>query len=621
MTLPIPAATLGALLDRRDSSIVQTALAGLLQLHGGWGGVIFHVESSLVLPSGDADPPAEEGWELQPESLVVNEILQENFPGAAEALLIRCCETAAGEAVRSGDAVTMDGNLAGVACMVTAIPSIKSGNVRSVFCRVQEPQRRVGSAALSAMQTFTVVERLVNSREESQRLKARFSKTSAFVELPSAVSTGIDFAECARKLSNHLQEIFSCDLVALSLRSRRGHRLIAVSGETGPVESHTPGRRALLSHLSEAVHQKRILSYGKMRADAGAEGVSDDPRTLREWFSPSASLCLPLISRKEEISGAWLLLWKKSPEDWEEKCALAKAAAPEVGALIALLHQGKAGALLGPVLQLWNRATITGRKVLVTVAALLGLGALIPMPYPVRATCEIQPAVRRVIASPFDGTLLRTRVRAGQVVAEGDLLAEMDGRELRSEIASAVADREKARKKADQALAAGSIADARVSELEADALSHQLELLEYRRSHLEVRSPIAGLVLQGDLERKEGAPLRVGDPLFEVGPLDQLVAEIAVEAVDIPFTSAGSQVQMKFETYAGKVVKSTVSRVAPKSEWREEGNVFVCEAEVENLSGELRAGMKGKAKISGPWRPLAWVWCRDAWLSLRYRLW
>ena len=140
---------------------------------------------------------------------------------------------------------------------------------------------------------------------------------------------------------------------------------------------------------------------------------------------------------------------------------------------------------------------------------------------------------------------------------------------------------------------------------------------EGRRAHehAEVR---AG-ALQGDLERSEGVPLRVGDPLFEVGPLDRLVAEIAVPAVDVALVREGADVSLKLEADANATARGTIGRIAPKSEWSDDRNVFLCEAELPNPGGELRAGIKGKARIEGPRRPLLWIGIRDAWLALRYR--
>jgi hypothetical protein len=78
---------------------------------------------------------------------------------------------------------------------------------------------------------------------------------------------------------------------------------------------------------------------------------------------------------------------------------------------------------------------------------------------------------------------------------------------------------------------------------------------------------------------------------------------------------------VKFESHANESLASTILRVAPKSEWVGDRNVFLCEAEIANPRGVLRAGLEGKAKIEGPRRPLVWIWARDAWLALRYHFW
>ena len=157
--------------------------------------------------------------------------------------------------------------------------------------------------------------------------------------------------------------------------------------------------------------------------------------------------------------------------------------------------------------------------------------------------------------------------------------------------------------------------------LEAESLDHEIERLEYRQEHLQVRAPIDGLVLQGDLERSEGAPLRMGDPLFEVGPLDRLLVEFAVDATDISLVESGASARLKLESYSGDRLETEILRVSPKSEWRSDRNVFICEAEIDYPNNALRAGLEGKGKIEGPRRPLAWIWLRNAWLAARYHLW
>ncbi|MBL9155347.1 MAG: HlyD family efflux transporter periplasmic adaptor subunit [Verrucomicrobiales bacterium] len=623
---PIPPKILGQLTALPESAILPATLEGLTKLHGGWGCLLYQVEDGLALaassPIGDGAPPAPV---CTPVTIVPAQTLRDRYHQAAGELLQLACEPAAREAVATGDSILVETELAGQRCLVIALPVYEGGVITGCLCRVHPPNQRGEATAIAGLQLAGVLRALSASRSETHRIRSRFGKVAAFVELLAAAEGGVDFAECARRLANHLREVLECDTVALAVCGRLGTpRLAAVSGESGPAETHTPGRRALLAHLTEAIHRRQPLVTRRPGAtghaaspDAGSEGAV----SLREWFDPALSLCLPLIDAAGQLRGAWIFLWRDEPADLDEKRTLIQAASPEVAPLLSLLHRAKPGAALGPVLRLWQRGTLSQRRLAAAGIALLLLAGLIPLPYPVRATCELQPVVRRVIAAPFDGILERSTVRAGEKVTAGQLLAVLDGREVRSQLSEAIARRERALKESDLALAQDRVAEARMAAHEADGLGHEIERLEYRQAHLEIRSPIDGIVLQGDLDRSEGAPLRVGDPLFEVGPLDRLVAEIAVEATDISLVRPGAPVSLKLESAARTTLSSEISHIPPRSEWVGESNVFLCEAELPNPDAELRAGLKGKCRVSGPRRPLLWIWARDAWLALRYRLW
>jgi hypothetical protein len=531
-------------------------------------------------------------------------LLQEKFLNASGELLVQACERVISKVIQAKVALSIPSTLAGQTCLVMAVPVLERGKVTAILCRVHDLKQTAETARLVA-----------KTRKSHRAMTRRFGKVAAFVELLAASEGGVDFSECARSLANHLCEAMECDTVALSVNRRGTQHLAAVSGESGPGEAHSPGRRAILNHLTEVVHRGQpCLSR---RDEAGGSAASG----LRQWFDPALSLCLPLTDAQGKTRGAWLFLWNEEPDDLDEKESLLKAATPEVAPLLSLLYRAKPGAAIGGIKRLWNRGTLTQRHLAVAAGVAAVIGLFIPLPYPVKATCELQPVVRRVIAAPFDGTLRQSFVRAGEVVTKGQILAEMDGREIRSQLSEALAQKERATKESDNALSQGHIAEARIAALEAEGLDYHIELLKYRQEHLEVRSPIEGLVLQGDLERSEGAPLRVGDTLYEVGPLDRLVAEVAVPASEIALVEVGAKVDLKLESRVNLTVESTILRIAPKSEWIEDANVFLCEAEIENPENLLRAGLKGKAKVAGPIRPLIWNLCRDGWLALRYRLW
>jgi multidrug efflux pump subunit AcrA (membrane-fusion protein) len=131
-------------------------------------------------------------------------------------------------------------------------------------------------------------------------------------------------------------------------------------------------------------------------------------------------------------------------------------------------------------------------------------------------------------------------------------------------------------------------------------------LLEDRIRHLEIRSPIDGVVVDGDLEKAEGAPLAMGQSLFEIAPLGEMVVEVAVPEEEIQYVTAGQDVALRLDAYAGLKWSATISKIHPRSEMRDDRNVFIAEFILEDSRGVLRPGMEGRAKITGPRRPLAW---------------
>ena len=119
----------------------------------------------------------------------------------------------------------------------------------------------------------------------------------------------------------------------------------------------------------------------------------------------------------------------------------------------------------------------------------------------------------------------------GDKVAAGDILVAMDNRELKLKQAELTASRDQALKKRDRAMNGAEGKDfsaAQVAAFEADGIAQELALVERKLSMLEVKAPIAGVVVSGDLRRAEGQPIRQGQVLFEVAPLDAMLVEVDV---------------------------------------------------------------------------------------------
>lgn len=254
-----------------------------------------------------------------------------------------------------------------------------------------------------------------------------------------------------------------------------------------------------------------------------------------------------------------------------------------------------------------SRKFVANKRWWVSVLLIACIVGLLPLPYQVRCDAELQPVVRRHVAAPFDGVFQRSFAKPGDLVVAGQILGRLDPKELTWEIAAAAADRDRASKACDVNVAAGKTGAAQIDRLESKRLAERLKLLENRLAHLEIAAPIAGVVVSGNLERVEGAPVKMGQSLFEVAPLEQMVVEILVPEAEIDHVSKGQEIRLYLDAIPGDSLTGTVSRIYPRAELRHGSNVFLAEVVLDNAAGTLRPGMKATVDIRAARRPLIWI--------------
>ena len=249
-----------------------------------------------------------------------------------------------------------------------------------------------------------------------------------------------------------------------------------------------------------------------------------------------------------------------------------------------------------------EKKTKTICKVL-TGILLLGM---IPLPYQIKATSEVQPAEKMFLHAPFAVPLKESLVEPGDLVLKDAELARLDDRELTIELAEVQADLHRAQKKRDGFVATHEPGEARLARHESEVLEARLQILERRAQQLIVRSPIDGIVIAGDWKNAAGMPLETGQSLFEIAPLEKLSIDIYIPEDDVRYAETGQSVRIKFESYPFQTFDGELSRINPAAEIQDSDNVFVATVLMDNPDGKLRPGMKGKAKCSSVWRPVWW---------------
>jgi len=451
--------------------------------------------------------------------------------------------------------------------------------------------------------------------DRSGRQHAAGTEHAAFLlELITRLAGSRNLQDACAVLVNDLCAEYGWQRVAVALsRGKDAHcRVAAISG-VAQFDSHSEYARTLEAALNESVLRDALLIWPPL-------GQSASPSLTHQKLSTIANaecvVSCPLKNDAGQVLGAWLFLGPREFAELPEQIEPITAAAKPVGLCLHLLHRAARGPIARAVQTLLSHGRLLHRKSLVAGACLLAAVLAVPWPYKIGSECRIEPVTRRMIAAPFEGRLEKSLVAPGDVVAPGQVVARMDGREIRWERAGLEAELNSASKKRDSALAIQNAAAAQLAKLDMERLELKIRLLDHRAENLEIKSPIGGIVTSGDLEKAEGAPVTTGATLFEIAPLDKMIAEVAVPEAEIAHVRTGQSVRIRLDAYPSRDWSATLDRIQPRAEIRDRANVFVAELTVDNSDELLRPGMKGQAKITGPRRSLAWILFHRAWESV-----
>ena len=234
----------------------------------------------------------------------------------------------------------------------------------------------------------------------------------------------------------------------------------------------------------------------------------------------------------------------------------------------------------------------------------------------------LEATYQQVVPAPFDGYIKHVDVEVGDVVKGDDsILGGLDTAELRLSLAAAKAEKASYLKQTSAAMRDGETAQAQIAEANADKIQAQIELLEYQIGQASLVSPISGIVVKGDLKREIGAPVKVGDVLFEVCPLESLRAQLMVPEDAIYDIKVGQEGYLATASYPSERIKFVVERINPIAEVVNRRNVFKVRVQLLETHSWMRPGMEGIAKVSVGKRRYVWIWTRKIVNWIRMKLW
>lgn len=452
------------------------------------------------------------------------------------------------------------------------------------------------------------------SDRDRQKMATELECSSAVLELTSDLESCNSISEAcqlfAELVAKHLKVVVA---IGLFKTPKSPCQLKSISGVSG-VDPLSPRAVAFSAALDElAVHD--ASTYWPPLDPKARRSLLTHQRLVDRQFCSSV-IGMPIRNSKGELIGGWLCMADDELHQKPYAIGFLRVCSYRLGPTLELLQRAERSRTQ----RIWNhirsKLSLTMRRALVLMV--MGLIALMAAPWPhyLKCDCELQPVTRRYVAAPFEGTLEKSFVEPGDIVNAGDLLARIDDREIHWELAGIDAEQQKALKERDTKLAKNDIAAAQLAWYDADRLELRRRLLNHRKEHLEVRSPISGLVISGDLKHSEGVPLTTGKTLFEIAPLEEMIVEVAIPERDISFAFIDQPLELTIEGFFGTRWNGKLLRIHPRSEMRDNKSVFIGEFQLTNDDRRLLPGMHGHAKLESEWKPIGWLLFHRAWETL-----
>lgn len=239
--------------------------------------------------------------------------------------------------------------------------------------------------------------------------------------------------------------------------------------------------------------------------------------------------------------------------------------------------------------------------------ALMMLLMTLPIPYFPKRECVIEPEAKQFVASPIQGRIATCEVRPGDFVNKGELLATIDDDQMQRDLATAMAEFESAKQKANAALANKASSNYSLAMLECEQAQLKIESIQNQLDRLEIRTPVTGVVIYGDLQKSIGMPVNLGQNLFEVAELGLMTAEVRLSAYDLEQISVGDTVTVRSDATGFRAFHGKILRIDPRATVIDNEAVFVADVLIRDSESGLRPGMKASARIGAGWRTLGWL--------------
>lgn len=457
----------------------------------------------------------------------------------------------------------------------------------------------------------------------AQRTREEVEKFAAVLDILAEFNAEKHFLSAAIALCNAIATRFKCDRVSLGWVKGGYVRLQAIS-RTERFERKMAAVSALESAMEEALDQDEEVMFP---APENATAISRDHEKFSVEQKVPHLASVPLRMDDEPLavitcerqaapfSLVELQQLRLVADQVIRRLNDLKRADRWFGARFATATREQAAKLIGPE-HTW--AKIIG----LVVATLLLLLIFLKVPYRVEAKFILRSEEVAFLSAPFRGFIAQAPVRPGDAVTNGQPVLFLNTDELLLEQAAATAEIARFQRELERARATNALADMRVAHALLEQARARLDLVAYRLHQAVLKAPFDGVVTEGDLRERIGAPVDQGETVLKIAQGSHLYVEAEVPENDIHQIRDDLRGQMAFVSRPDLKFPVRLATLEPAAVPKEGRNIFLVRcALAEGAQEWWRPGMSGICKLDVDRRSLLWIATHRTIDFLRLWLW
>ena len=499
----------------------------------------------------------------------------------------------------------------------------RSGDECVIAGLLPEATEESAEDALVRLELAAETPELYQSNTGVRLAKADVEKLASALDLATLVNQETRFLAAALAFCNALADRFHCDRVSLGWLEG-GYLRLRAQSRTEKFDRQMVAAQQLESAMEEAFDQDDEVIWPP--PEGASVVVRDHERFARD--QSVLHLCSLPLRQGEEPVAAITCERQAGPFTALELQQLRLACDMVSRRLADLQGQDRWFGARWATTARQGLAKVVGpdhtwaKVVTLVVAAAIGALVFVKVDYRVEGSFQMRSDEVAYLTAPFEGYIDQVFGRPGDTVEAGGKLLSLKTAELELEESAALADLSRFQREAEKDRAAHSLAEMRIAEAMADQAKARLEMVRHRINQATIKAPFQGVVVEGDLRERIGAPVKQGDVLFRVARIDTLFVEAEINERDIHEVLGRTHGEIAFLSQPRHKFPVRIATVEQAAVPKEQANVFLVRCAVDGgVQPWWRPGMSGVCKFSVEKRTLLWILTHRTVDFLRLKLW